>query len=166
MAQRFLTVRLVPGTLDPFKLPAEAAKRLQRLRPVIGPASEKLRLIAKKRITNSRDWNDDPFAPLAPSTREEKRRRGLDLRPLIRTQRLRRNIETDPSDQAVTFILAGRARRYASFHLFGTETIPARRFLPVTADGSIDVRAKLFDRWADDTLRRIAEYVITGTVGR
>lgn len=129
-------------------------KRVQDLSPVMHDIGQELMHRARRRFETSTAPDGTPWKPNAPSTilaylsrfRGSFRRdgslskrgakRAASKKPLIgETQQLRRIHYTSGPDWAAV----GSSRDYAAIHQFGGRvgraTIPARPFLPATADG-------------------------------
>jgi hypothetical protein len=72
------------------------------------------------------------WAPLAPSTLEEKRRLGYPADTLVRTRRLRTSLTVRPlgiEHVTPTEMAAGTTVRYARFHQRGTRHMPQRKLI-------------------------------------
>lgn len=156
-----LHVRRGSATVDVVRKNRE---RASNLRPVLRDQANELRKLARRSITTSTDVDGRPFAPLSPRTLRDKLRGGWDLRPLIRTRALYRGLYAEArGGKSIEAGVRGRAGRYAAFHLSGTRTMPARRFLPADGrTGRATAPRGPVARWLAGLRTRVGEYIATG----
>ena len=133
------------------------AERVGNMRPLMQALGEDIMERAKQRFETSTGPNGERWQPNARATIEafiasrggmgkrgiNKKGMGLAMakRPLIDHGDLRRQFSVVATDRSVTI---GNSMIYAAIHQFGGEAgrghkthIPARPFLPVTADGDL-----------------------------
>jgi phage gpG-like protein len=126
-------------------------RRLSNMKPAMHAIGQALMEGSRERILSGRDWTRQPFAPNRPATLARKK----GTKPLIDqktfvTSRLHYEAEADQvtvgSNAVQSAVLQFGARKGA----FGATKrgkipwgdIPARRYLPVTADGRLDAAAR------------------------
>jgi phage gpG-like protein len=96
--------------------------------------------------------------PLAPST-IKKRRKGS-ASPLNDSGDLKRSTNTASGARSIFFFATAK---YAGYQQFGTRTIPARPFLPITRDGELVQTGQagvVFGR----IFRSVGNYIVNGKV--
>jgi phage virion morphogenesis protein len=129
--------------------------------------SEVLRVIASDLITFADDSFEQSRSPSGVAWEPLKvgglirTATGLaDRKPLIDTGTLRNSITSVPG---VSAILVGTNVPYAGPHQFGTVHIPARPFLPFTADGEAVTTGPAEEEW-ERYEELIAHYIETGEI--
>lgn len=131
--------------------------RAVNLEPVLSGRAEALRsTIVSEVFGRAQSPSGEPWEPLQKATIRSK---GSSA-PLIDTGTLRGSIVASASDSAITFGVSGPAERYAGTHQFGTRTVPARPFLPVTDE---DFQTGPIGAWWERLRERVLAYVKDGT---
>lgn len=152
-----------PGGKSPDKA-ARAWGAMMRRTTDLGPAmkvgAESVNRLLKTSFQESRTPTGTSWKPLDPET--VKRRRKQSSKPLIDTGVLRNSTYARGGARTIYF---GTNIGYAGFQQFGTRRIPARPFMPITAQGELTMAgpAKIvFDRIS----RQVGNYIVNGKLVR
>jgi len=137
--------------------------RAINLSAVLAPLAQDLRTLIDNSFQQSRSPGGDDWRPLSPRTIARRRHgsgSGPRAKPLIDTGRLRNSLQVVAQPRSIQF---GTSVEYAGPQQFGTKTIPARPFLPVTGSGEF-MNAGPAEAWLDEAAEMIADYIETGRV--
>lgn len=156
--------------------PEEAAKRLKdiaaRCRD-LSPASEivaqKVKAFIDKRFDNSIDTSGSPFSPLSEATKkiDPSRTNGL---PLVKRKNLQNSIRVEANPDGISIstpVVYANAQNYGNpdNRVFGKAPgpLPARKFLPVNRDLTLDTRGEAGDLWAE-VKQDLLNYILDGDI--
>ena len=89
------------------------------------------------------------WVPLAPSTLEQKRKKGYSGTPLIRTGHLRQSFRPFSDNDSAG---VGSEVPYSQYHETGTSRLPQRAMLPPRAV-AVDFARRIYERWVADLAR-------------
>lgn len=152
-----------PGGQSPDKA-ARAWAAMMRRTTDLGPAmkvgAESVNRLLKMSFQDSRTPTGTGWQPLDPET--IKRRRKKSSKPLIDTGVLRNSTYARSGARTIYF---GTNIGYAGYQQFGTRYIPARPFLPITAQGELTMAGPakvVFDR----ILQSVGNYIVNGKLVR
>lgn len=132
-------------------------KRTQDMTPAMKVGAEAIVRLIANTFQNSTSPTGVEWKGLDPET-VKKRKKNSD-QPLMDTKRLSRSLLN--ASHGARSIRFGTNVEYAGFHQFGTRRIPARPFMPITAQGELTMAgpAKLvFDRIS----RQVGNYIVNG----
>ena len=135
-------------------------RRSENLTPAMKVGAESIQRLIQKTFQTSASPTGEKWDDLDPET--IKRRRKKSNIPLVDTGKLRLSMATSYGARTITF---GTNTKYAGFQQFGTRRIPARPFMPITAQGELTMAgpAKIvFDRIS----RQVGSYIVNGKLVR
>ncbi len=148
-----------PGGKSPDKAArafAAMMRRSENLTPALKVGAESVNRLLKTSFQESRTPTGTDWKTLDPET--IKRRRKQSSKPLIDTGVLRNSTYARSGARTIYF---GTNISYAGFQQFGTRRIPARPFLPITAQGELTMAGPaktVFDR----SSRQVGNDIVTG----
>ncbi len=152
-----------PGGKSPDKAArafAAMMRRSENLTPAMKVGAEAVTRLLQLGFTNSKSPTGLDWKELKKAT-VKKRRKNSD-KPLLDLENLRKSSVAVHGARSITF---GSNRKYAGFHQFGTRYIPARPFLPITAQGELTMAGPaktVFDR----IFRSVGNYIVNGKLVR
>lgn len=120
----------VKGLDEAVEYTDAVARRLRDMTPLTRVLAADVKTLIDDSFEQSRSPDGSPWEALAPST--VARRRQGSSKPLVDTGTLRGSVSARGTAEGVMF---GAGASYGPFHQFGTRTVPARPFLPVTPSG-------------------------------
>lgn len=141
-----------------IELMDEMGTRSLDLSPVLAVIAQDLLTFADDAFADSRGPTGEAWQPLKAAT--IKRRRQGSSKPLIDTGTLRGSLTAVAGASA---ILVGTNVPYAGFHQFGTVRVPARPYLPFTADNEAVTEGLAEEEWQRYE-RLIAVFIETGEI--
>jgi phage gpG-like protein len=134
------------------------ARRTQDMTPAMKVGAEAVKRLITMPYNNYVSPGGVPWKPLAPATIEKRLEKSAS--PLNDTNALKKSTNTANGARSIFFFATAK---YAGFHQFGTRTIPARPFLPITRDGQLVDTGQagvVFDR----IFRSVGNFIINGKV--
>ena len=149
-----------PGGKSPDKAArafAAMMRRSENLTPAMKVGAEAIVRLIANTFQKSASPTGEKWEDLDPKT-VKKRKKNSD-KPLLDSTRLSRSLLN--ASYGARSIKFGTNVEYAGFHQFGTRRIPARPFMPITAQGELTMAgpAKLvFDRIS----RQVGNYIVNG----
>jgi phage gpG-like protein len=139
------------------KITAMAA-RTQDMTPAMKVGAEAVKRLITKPYNDYVSPGGVPWKPLAPATIAKRSENSAS--PLNDTTDLKKSTNTASGARSIFFFATAK---YAGFQQFGTRTIPARPFLPITRNGELVETGQagiVFDR----IFKSVGNFIINGKV--
>lgn len=121
------------------KLMKELNSKVKNLEPPLQGWGGYMEEETEKQFVSQVDPDGQPWAALAPSTLEQKRRQGYPDDILTRTRKMRRSVKAIASSRSVEI----RIDFPAQFHQEGTDKMPQRRILGLNNERKGELRRRV-----------------------